>query len=180
MTRQKRGTFPWSLSLRVADVASSGADLVGANFDLCNALPNELCHFSASICGPARDEAAADSFSSHFEAEPHRRGARSLLKTGGFELTFSKGPGVTLLTVEQDATFAQIKGALAHGGWSGADGGTAPHRLLGWLGTARRAHAISGQTARSLRLRRGNIHFPVLTEGGGTTTVASRCHGLCG
>ena len=54
-------------------------------------------------------------------------------KTGGFELTFSKGPGVTLLTVEQDETFAQIKGALAHGGWSGATA-TAPHRLLGWLG----------------------------------------------
>ena len=53
-------------------------------------------------------------------------------KSGEFELTFSKGPGVTLLTVRQDATFAQIKGGLARGSWSGPIA-TAPMRLRGWL-----------------------------------------------
>lgn len=54
-------------------------------------------------------------------------------KTGEFELTFSKGPGVTLLTLRQDPTFVQIKGGLAHGGWSGPVT-TAPAHLRGWLG----------------------------------------------
>jgi hypothetical protein len=54
-------------------------------------------------------------------------------KAGEFELTFSKGPGVTLFTLRQDASFAQIKGALVHGGWSGPTA-TAPKRLRGWLG----------------------------------------------
>ena len=54
-------------------------------------------------------------------------------KTGEFELTFSKGPGVTLLTLRQDSTFAQIRGGLARGGWSGPVV-NAPPRLRGWLG----------------------------------------------
>jgi hypothetical protein len=53
-------------------------------------------------------------------------------KAGEFELTFSKGAGLTLLTLRQDATFAQIKGPLARGGWSGPIA-TAPHQLRGWL-----------------------------------------------
>jgi hypothetical protein len=53
-------------------------------------------------------------------------------KTGEFELTFSKGPGVTLLTLRQDPSFAQIKGGLARGSWSGPSS-TAPPRLRGWL-----------------------------------------------
>jgi hypothetical protein len=31
-------------------------------------------------------------------------------KSGDFELTFSKGPGVTLLSLRQDATFAEVNG----------------------------------------------------------------------
>lgn len=54
-------------------------------------------------------------------------------KTGEFELTFSKGPGVTLLTLRQDSTFAQVKGGLARPGWSGPVT-AAPARLRGWLG----------------------------------------------
>src|SRR5947199_3376617 len=38
-------------------------------------------------------------------------------QTGDFELTFSKGPGVTLLMIRQDASFAEVKDVLAHGGW---------------------------------------------------------------
>ena len=54
-------------------------------------------------------------------------------KTGEFELTFSKGPGVTLLTLRQDSSFAQIQGGLARGSWSGPIE-NAPPRLRGWLG----------------------------------------------
>lgn len=53
-------------------------------------------------------------------------------KTGDFELTFTKGPGVTLLEVRQDANFASVKGPLARGGWSGPSA-QAPARLRGWL-----------------------------------------------
>lgn len=53
-------------------------------------------------------------------------------KNGDFELTFTKGPGITLLEVRQDATFARAKGPLARGGWSGPTA-QAPARLRGWL-----------------------------------------------
>ena len=53
-------------------------------------------------------------------------------KSGDFELTFSKGPGVTLLQVRQDANFASVKGPLARRGWSG-ETSQAPARLRGWL-----------------------------------------------
>src|SRR3982750_3933808 len=54
-------------------------------------------------------------------------------KTGDFELTVSKGPGITLLSLRQDATFAEVKGGLARQGWSGPVG-QAPPQLRGWLG----------------------------------------------
>jgi hypothetical protein len=54
-------------------------------------------------------------------------------KTGDFELTVSKGPGITLLSLRQDATFAEVKGGLAGHGWSGPVG-QAPPQLRGWLG----------------------------------------------
>ncbi len=53
-------------------------------------------------------------------------------KRGDFELTFTKGPGVTLITVKQDATFARVRGPLARGTWSGPTE-KAPQRLRGWL-----------------------------------------------
>src|SRR5881396_3882107 len=40
-------------------------------------------------------------------------------KSGDFELTFSKGPGVTLLSLRQDTSFAEVKGAIAGRGWAG-------------------------------------------------------------
>src|SRR5438094_2223045 len=40
-------------------------------------------------------------------------------KTGDFELTVSKGPGVTLLSIRHDAAFAEVKGGLARQGWFG-------------------------------------------------------------
>jgi hypothetical protein len=53
-------------------------------------------------------------------------------KAGDFELTFTKGPGVALLEVRQDANFASVKGPLARGSWSGPSA-QAPARLRGWL-----------------------------------------------
>jgi hypothetical protein len=54
-------------------------------------------------------------------------------KSGDFELTFSKGPGVTLLLLRQDASFAEVKGPFAEGRWSGPIE-QAPKPLRGWLG----------------------------------------------
>jgi hypothetical protein len=53
-------------------------------------------------------------------------------KKGDLELTFTKGPGVPLLEVRQDANFARVSGPLARGSWSGPTG-QAPLRLRGWL-----------------------------------------------
>ena len=50
---------------------------------------------------------------------------------GDFELTFSKGPGVSLLTVRQDEKFVRVSGPLARGSWSGPPEQT-PSRLRGW------------------------------------------------
>lgn len=50
---------------------------------------------------------------------------------GDFELTFSKGPGVTLLLVQQDDNFVRVSGPLARGSWSGPPN-QAPVRLRGW------------------------------------------------
>ena len=53
-------------------------------------------------------------------------------KTGNFELTFSKGPGMALFQLRQDDSFAEVRGALARSGWSGpADRAPAP--LRPWL-----------------------------------------------
>jgi hypothetical protein len=54
-------------------------------------------------------------------------------ETGDFELTVSKGPGITLISLRQDATFAEVKGGLARQGWSGPVT-DAPTQLRGWLG----------------------------------------------
>lgn len=51
---------------------------------------------------------------------------------GDFELTFTKGPGLALLTVHQDPTFVRVSGPLARGSWSGAPA-NAPDRLRGWV-----------------------------------------------
>ncbi len=51
---------------------------------------------------------------------------------GDFELTFTKGPGVPLLTVRQDDKFVRVSGPLARGSWSGPPK-DAPERLRGWV-----------------------------------------------
>jgi len=51
---------------------------------------------------------------------------------GDFELTFTKGPGVTLLLLRSDPEFARIQGPLAGLPWSGPVA-SPPARARGWL-----------------------------------------------
>src|SRR6266705_5985506 len=67
-------------------------------------------------------------------------------QTSDFELTFSKGPGVTLLMIRQDASFAEAKGTFARGGWSGPVD-QAPQQLRGWLGLRDRLIHSRGRQA---------------------------------
>jgi len=54
-------------------------------------------------------------------------------KSGDFELTVSKGPGITLLSLRQDAAFAEINASFTGQHWSGPIA-SAPSQLRGWLG----------------------------------------------
>jgi len=75
---------------------------------------------------------------------------------GDFELMFSKGPGVTLLSLRQDATFARLEGALARGRWSGPVK-QAPPQLRGWLQL--RDKLILAKDRQSLRYAAGTETF---------------------
>jgi len=77
-------------------------------------------------------------------------------KTGDFELTVSKGPGITLLSLRQDATFAKITGAVARQGWSGPVA-QAPPQLHGWLGL--RDQFLRAPNQKILRYVAGNETF---------------------
>jgi hypothetical protein len=77
-------------------------------------------------------------------------------KDGDFELTVSKGPGITLLSLRQDATFAEIKGGLAGHGWSGPIT-QAPPQLRGWLGL--RDRFLHESIRKNLRYAAGNETF---------------------
>ena len=77
-------------------------------------------------------------------------------KAGDFELTLSKGPGVVLLSLRQDAGFAEVKGPFARGGWSGPVE-RAPRQLRGWLGL--RDKLTHSQDRQSVRYVAGNETF---------------------
>lgn len=77
-------------------------------------------------------------------------------KAGDFELTLSKGPGITLLSLRQDATFAKITGALARQGWSGPVS-QAPPQSHGWLGL--RDQFLRAPNQKTLRYTAGNETF---------------------
>jgi hypothetical protein len=53
-------------------------------------------------------------------------------KTGDFELTVSKGPGITLLSLRQDSDFAEFNANFTGQRWSGRVA-QAPPQLRGWL-----------------------------------------------
>src|SRR6266481_4428886 len=77
-------------------------------------------------------------------------------RTGDFELTVSKGPGVTLLSLRQDAAFAEVKGGFARQGWSGPVE-QAPPQLRGWL--ALRDQFIHAPDQKTVRYIRGHETF---------------------
>lgn len=77
-------------------------------------------------------------------------------KVGDFELTVSKGPAVTLLSLRQDATFAEVKGPFVRGGWSGP-AKQAPHQLRGWVGL--RNKLIHSQDRRTVQYAADNETF---------------------
>jgi len=77
-------------------------------------------------------------------------------KNGDFELTFSKGPVAPLLSLRQDASFAEVKGPLARSSWSGPID-RAPQQLRGWLRV--RDKLIGSQDRQSVRYIAGNETF---------------------
>ena len=80
----------------------------------------------------------------------------SFSRTGDFQLTVSKGPGITLLSLRQDATFAEVKGGLTQQGWSGPVG-QAPPQLRGWLDL--RDQFLRDPNRKTLRYAAGNETF---------------------
>jgi hypothetical protein len=77
-------------------------------------------------------------------------------RAGDFELTVTKGPGITLLSLRQDANFAEVKGAFARQGWSGPVA-QAPLQLRGWLGL--RDQFLHAPDRNTLRYVPGNETF---------------------
>lgn len=77
-------------------------------------------------------------------------------KGGDFELTFTKAGGITLLTIRQDANFAQAEGPLARGRWSGTTA-EAPARLRGWFQL--RDKIVNGRRMTSIRHDAGEQSF---------------------
>ena len=75
---------------------------------------------------------------------------------GDFDLTFSKGPGVTLLILRQDKSFAEVRGALVRSGWSGPIE-HAPAQLRGWLSL--RDKIVQAQNQRSIRVMANGERF---------------------
>ena len=76
--------------------------------------------------------------------------------TGDFELTVSKGPGITLLSLRQDAEFAEFNANFTGQHWSGRTA-QAPPQLRGWLGL--RDQFLRAPNQKTLRCVRGNETF---------------------
>jgi hypothetical protein len=77
-------------------------------------------------------------------------------KTGDFELTLSKGPGITLLSLRQDAAFAEFNATFSGQRWSGSVT-QAPAQLRGWL--ALRDQFLRAPNDRTLRYVSGTETF---------------------
>jgi hypothetical protein len=76
--------------------------------------------------------------------------------TGDFELTVSKGPGITLLSLRQDAAFAEFNANFTGQRWSGSVI-KAPQQLRGWLGL--RDEFLRTPNQKTLRYVSGNETF---------------------
>jgi hypothetical protein len=77
-------------------------------------------------------------------------------KTGDFELTLSKGPGITLLSLRQDAAFAEFNANFTGQHWFGPVA-QAPQQLRGWLGLRGRFLRMPNQ--KTLRYVSGSETF---------------------
>jgi len=77
-------------------------------------------------------------------------------KAGDFELTASKGPGITLLSLRQDTGFAEFNAIFAGQHWSGPVA-QAPPQLRGWLGL--RDQFLRAPNQKTLRYANGNETF---------------------
>ena len=75
---------------------------------------------------------------------------------GDFELTFSKGPGVNLFTIQQDASYARVTSSLSHLSWSGRPS-DAPRQVRGWLSL--REKLIAAPHERIVRHKVGDETF---------------------
>ena len=116
-TRKRTRTIGWSLTLAAISFGLTSCETIRHQF-----------------AEPARDWQAKS-------GQLLYRGKKTTLigevlvrfsKSGDLELTFTKGPGIMLLEIKQDATFARARGPLARGTWSGPIA-EAPARLSGWL-----------------------------------------------
>ena len=72
---------------------------------------------------------------------------------GDFELTFTKGPGVSMLTMHTDPQFARVQGLLAGLPWSGPLN-EAPARAAAWV--ALREEILRNPQAQTFRARAGD------------------------
>ncbi|HEU0209478.1 MAG TPA: hypothetical protein VFQ78_10925 [Candidatus Udaeobacter sp.] len=77
-------------------------------------------------------------------------------KSGDFELTFSKGPGITLFSLRQDSTFAEFDANFSGQHWSGPIA-QAPAQLRGWL--ALRDQFLDASDKRIVRYALGDETF---------------------
>ena len=68
----------------------------------------------------------------HAEAAGDGEAVLRFSKTGDFELTVSKGPGITLLSLRQDSDFAEFNANFTGQHWTGRVA-QAPTQLRGWL-----------------------------------------------
>ena len=76
--------------------------------------------------------------------------------SGDFELAVSKGPGITLLSLRQDAAFAEINAGFTGQHWSGPTA-SAPSQLSGWLGL--RDQFLRAPNQKTLRYVNGDETF---------------------
>ena len=79
-----------------------------------------------------------------------------LSSTGDFELTVSKGPGITLLSLRQDRQFAEFNATFTGQRWSGPIA-QAPPQLRGWLGL--RDQFVRAPYQKTLRYSSGGDTF---------------------
>lgn len=77
-------------------------------------------------------------------------------KTGDFELTVSKGPGITLLSLRQDSRFAEFNATFTGQRWSGPVA-QAPPQLRSWLGL--RDQFLRAPNQKAVRYAEGNETF---------------------